>query len=136
MRPSLRLLAALSGLAMLCGIASVSVLEYQDKKRTQVTAEQLAGGRVDAGKLAIQRYGCGACHDIPGIDAAKGKVGPSLKGFALEAEIAGRLSNRPDNLVLWLRHPQQVIPGNGMPDMSITDREARDIAAYLYTLGS
>jgi cytochrome c2 len=40
----------------------------------------------------------------------------------------------PDNLVKWLRQPQNVVPGNAMPDMGVTPQDARDIAAYLYTL--
>ena len=136
MRPSLRLAAALAGTALLAGVASVVVLERQDQERARATAEQLTGGRVEDGEKAIRRFGCGACHQIRGIDGADGRVGPSLNGIALRAEIAGRLVNRPDNLVRWLRHPQEVVPGNGMPDMSITDLEARDIAAYLYTLRS
>ena len=34
----------------------------------------------------------------------------------------------------WLRDPQRVLPGNGMPDQAVTDAEARDMAAYLYTI--
>ena len=48
--------------------------------------------------------------------------------------IAGMLPNTPDNLVLWLQRPQSVVPGNGMPDMGLSPRQAHDIAAYLYTL--
>jgi cytochrome c1 len=46
--------------------------------------------------------------------------------------IAGLLPNTPANLVLWLRHPQSVTPGNAMPDLGLTETQARDIAAYLY----
>ena len=48
--------------------------------------------------------------------------------------IAGMLRNEPRHLVTWLRHPQQVVPGNAMPEMGLDERDARDIAAYLYTL--
>ena len=44
------------------------------------------------------------------------------------------LRNTPDNLVRWMRNPQSVVPGNAMPDMGVTEAQARDIAAYLYTL--
>jgi cytochrome c len=37
-------------------------------------------------------------------------------------------------MVRWIRDPQQVVPGNAMPDMAINQPDARDIAAYLYTL--
>jgi cytochrome c1 len=48
--------------------------------------------------------------------------------------VAGLLRNEPDNLLRWLRQPQSLIPGNAMPDTGLTDQQARDIAAYLYTL--
>ena len=46
--------------------------------------------------------------------------------------IAGVLPNTPENLVHWLRSPQAVVPGNAMPDVGLSDAQARDIAAYLY----
>jgi cytochrome c1 len=44
------------------------------------------------------------------------------------------LRNTPENLVHWVQHPQSVVPGNAMPEMGITEAQARDIASYLYTL--
>jgi cytochrome c1 len=37
-------------------------------------------------------------------------------------------------MIAWLRNPQKILPGNAMPDMQLTQEQARDIAAYLYTL--
>jgi len=34
----------------------------------------------------------------------------------------------------WLRQPQKVAPLTAMPDLDVTERDARDIAAYLSTL--
>src|SRR5207302_9244776 len=48
--------------------------------------------------------------------------------------IAGVLRNSPDNMMTWLVSPQQVIPGNAMPDMGVSATDARDMTAYLYTL--
>jgi cytochrome c1 len=45
--------------------------------------------------------------------------------------LAGRLPNGPENLERWLRGPQAVKPGSAMPDLGVTERDARDIAAYL-----
>jgi cytochrome c2 len=86
------------------------------------------------GPALMQRYGCGACHTIPGVESARGQVGPLLSQFARRAYIAGVLRNDPDDLVRWLRAPQSVVPGNAMPDTGLGARDARDIAAYLYTL--
>jgi cytochrome c1 len=48
--------------------------------------------------------------------------------------IAGVVANTPADLIAWLRNPQAVIPGNAMPDMDLSEQQARDVAAYLYTL--
>lgn len=136
MPPSLRFVAALAGAAALCAAASLAVLSRQEQGRTRTAAEQLTGGKVDAGAQAIRRYGCGGCHRIGGIDGADGQVGPSLNSIAVRTEVAGRLSNQPGNLIRWIRHPQQIDPNNGMPDLSVSEIDARDMAAYLYTLKS
>ena len=92
------------------------------------------GGDVDRGRQLIPQYGCGACHAIPGIDGAKGQVGPPLNGIADRAYLAGVLSNTPENMVTWIMHPQQIAPGSAMLELGVSERDARDIAAYLYTL--
>lgn len=86
------------------------------------------------GAKLIGQLGCGACHEIPGIPGAAGLVGPPLSNFGARMIIAGMLPNTPDNLVHWLRAPQSVVPGNAMPNMELDDHDARDVAAYLYTL--
>jgi cytochrome c2 len=84
--------------------------------------------------VASGRFGCAACHAIPGVDAPKGVVGPALGGVADRAFIAGQLPNKPDVLVAFLRNPPGLVPLTGMPDVGLTGDQARDIAAYLYTL--
>ena len=95
-------------------------------------AATLTGGDPDRGKAAIGRYGCGSCHEIPGVNAARGTVGPPLGGIATRSYLAGRLSNTPANMVQWIQHPQRVERGTAMPDMAVTETDARDIAAFLY----
>jgi cytochrome c len=97
-------------------------------------AAELTGGDPNRGVAAIGRYGCGSCHTIPGVRGASALVGPPLQQIASRTYLAGRLSNSPDNLVKWIQHPQQVEPGTAMPEMHVTDTDARDIAAFLYTL--
>lgn len=95
------------------------------------------GGHIgDAGNGArlIMEAGCGACHQVPGIARATGLVGPPLDHMARREFIAGLLRNTPPNMVAWLRDPQRISPGNAMPDTGLSEAEARDIAAYLYTL--
>jgi cytochrome c1 len=92
------------------------------------------GGDPDRGRVAIARYGCGACHDIPGVSGARGLVGPPLGQMARRMYVAGVLPNEPENLVRWIRNPPGVDEKTAMPNMGVTDRDARDIAEYLYRL--
>ncbi len=86
------------------------------------------------GATLIKDHGCGACHTIPGVQDATGKVGPPLGQIASQAIIGGMLPNTEDNLIKWIRTPQSVVPGNAMPNTELSDHDARDIASYLYTL--
>ena len=74
----------------------------------------VTGGSVDQGERAIKRFGCGSCHTIPGI--------------------AGELRNTPDNLTHWISAPKSVEPGTDMPDLGVSQDQARNITASLYTL--
>ena len=84
------------------------------------------------GEAVVERVGCGACHEIPGIKWPKGKTGPSLQGFANQGLIAGWLPNRPDNLAAFVRDAPAAVRGSTMPAMPISQSEARDVAAFLY----
>ncbi len=95
---------------------------------------RVVGGNAEHGPSLIVAYGCAACHTVPGVKGARGNVGPPLTRFGDRTYIAGMLRNTPANLVRWIRDPQGVVPGNAMPNMGVTEAEARDIAAYLYTL--
>ena len=86
------------------------------------------------GKQALYQYACSACHTIPGVTSSSPNVGPPLEGIATRMLIAGRLSNTQDNMVLWLRSPNDVKPYTAMPDLRVTREDAVDMAAYLATL--
>ena len=92
------------------------------------------GGDPEAGKLLLRQYGCGTCHHIPGVAAARGNVGPPLERLGKRVYLAGALPNTPENLAAWIRDPQQFEPRTAMPDMQVTEEHVRDMVAYLYTL--
>ena len=73
----------------------------------------MPGASAERGKAIIERVGCTSCHSI-----------------------AGKLPNRPDMLAAYVRDAPAMVPGSGMPAMPLTQKESRDVAAYLYTLGS
>ncbi|SAL88111.1 monoheme cytochrome c [Caballeronia arvi] len=96
------------------------------------SSDTITGGNPQHGLDAIRRYGCGACHRIDGVPGAFGKVGPTLQNIGERAYVAGKLPNTPENLQTWIRFPQRVVPGSAMPDLGVSELDARDIAAYLY----
>lgn len=83
---------------------------------------------------AIIAAQCSSCHTVPGVPVAVGKVGPSLRNIAKQSMIAGKLPNTPDNMTRWLMHPQKIDPGNAMPEVGLTEKQARAVVAYLETL--
>lgn len=90
---------------------------------------QLPGGDPQRGVTAIQTYGCGACHTIPGVAGANATVGPPLNDWADRHYIAGALPNTPENLIDWIRNPQTIEPGAAMPDIGVSEQDALDIGA-------
>jgi cytochrome c1 len=62
-------------------------------------------------------------------------VGPPLNDWSERGYIAGELPNNAENLIRWIMDPQGVEPGTDMPNLGVTEEQARDIAAYLFTLG-
>jgi len=92
------------------------------------------GGDAARGAAVIRQSGCGSCHTIPGIDQANGLVGPPLLWWSRRTFIAGELPNTPENLVRWIRSPESVEAQTAMPALGLSDQQARDAAAFLYTL--
>jgi cytochrome c len=118
-------------LAMLA--AALSAVACRDAAGRE-TRYAIVGGDADRGKAAIEMYGCGSCHAIPGIRDANGMVGPPLLMWSRRTYIAGEVPNTPDFLVRWIEMPQAIEPGTAMPNLGVTEGRARDIAAYLYTI--
>jgi mono/diheme cytochrome c family protein len=111
----------------------LALLEERMRAREPRTS---AEGDATVGRRLVEAYGCGSCHVIPGVANSKGHVGPPLDDFGLRHYIAGAVLNNPENLTLWLFAPAAVEPGTAMPSVGATPDEARDMAAYLLTLGA
>jgi cytochrome c len=86
------------------------------------------------GQLALERYGCGSCHIIPGVRMATGMVGPPLTSFGRRTVLAGEVPNSTDELVQWIMNPQSIEPKTAMPNLGVSEQDARDMAAYLSAL--
>jgi cytochrome c2 len=97
-------------------------------------AAAITGGDPAYGPALMRKYGCQACHTIPGVDGADGLVGPPLSGIASRSYIAGVLPNTPANMMKWIENPKGVDSLTAMPVTGVTASDARHIVAYLYTL--
>ncbi len=98
-------------------------------------SEMRSRGDARRGRAWIARFGCGACHVVPGVPQAVGEAGPPLTDFAGRHYIAGEVVNTPANLVAWLLDPHTIAPHTAMPRVGLSPAQALDVAAYLYTLG-
>lgn len=91
------------------------------------------GGDVERGRKALKKYACGSCHKIPGIEDAYGTKGQPLGGLAYRADIVGAVANTPQDVARWIRNPKAIYPQTGMPELGVSEQEAIDIVAYLYS---
>lgn len=111
-------------------------LNQRDAAKDRVErAEVLTHGNAERGQALFLSKGCGGCHTLSGVTQASGMVGPPLDTVNQRTMIAGALENTPDNLARWIRTPQQVVPGNAMPNLPMTEQDSRDLAAFLYSQG-
>jgi cytochrome c len=104
---------------------------------TRRTNRAVAGGDPALGREALHSYGCTSCHAIPGertVGGLNSYVGPPLDSFSTRRFIAGSLANTDENLISWITNPQAIRPGSAMPDLGVSEAEARHITAFLYSL--
>jgi cytochrome c len=118
---------AIFGLAMI----GLFILREQWPGREQ-PVWTLPDGDPQQGRRAILAYGCSACHVVASIGQARGRVGPKLEDIGEQIYIAGVLPNTPANIIEWIMNPQGVSPPTAMPDLDVSEQDARNIAVYLY----
>jgi cytochrome c2 len=94
----------------------------------------VSGGDSRQGRRAVVGYGCSSCHVISGVRRATGRVGPKLEEIVRQIYIGGVLPNSPNNLIRWIRNPQEFSPETAMPDLAVSEQDARHIASHLYGL--
>ena len=107
-------------------LKAMSIIATVPEDRRSATQRQRAD--------RFEEFGCGACHIIPGIRGAAGLVGPPLIHWSQRGYIAGEIPNNGPNLVRWIVDPRAIEPKTDMPDLGISESQARDIAAYLFSI--
>src|SRR5689334_2700348 len=122
-------------LAVLVAIAAATAggASWMSERQTMRIARAISGGDPSRAPELFRRYGCGGCHTIPGIPGADGQVGPPLSDLIHRVYIGGIAENAPDQLTQWIVSPQKFSPRSAMPATGISEAEARDIVAYLYS---
>ncbi len=115
---------------------------------TWVISQQQAALTPPAGTLAAQgakifaQGACAGCHGIVGVNLksgddprAAGLIGPNLTHFGSRNLIAGGvLPNDPAHLAERLNNPQDVKPGNDMPNLGLSQDQMNALVAYLESL--
>jgi mono/diheme cytochrome c family protein len=132
-----------SVVAFLARLPDLTPQQYAEATRVEASDARGAPAVPSCGPAAseapgqagdVERGACNACHTIPGITSSFPNVGPPLAGIGGRSLIAGKLANTPDNMVRWLRRTHEVDALTAMPEMGVTEQDARDIAAYLAML--
>ena len=121
-------------LGLLLAALALSSCGMGPDKKDMEEAAALTRGDPKVGREKIRQYGCNACHTIPGVQGAHGAAGPPLAGIVGRMYIAGVLTNTPDHMVTWIQDPPAIDPRTAMPKLDVTEKDARDITAYLYSL--
>lgn len=91
-------------------------------------------GDPQRGREALAAFECRVCHYIPGVRGASGYVGPPLDAYARKVYIAGKFPNDAETLVRFIRDAPALAPETAMPAFAMSEAQAYDIAAYLYSL--
>lgn len=87
-----------------------------------------------AGQYVFEHEACISCHTVAGT-VATGRYGPDLTHLmSRDTLAAGASQNTEEELLRWVRDPNQIKPGSLMPAMHLTDHENQQITAYLRTL--
>ena len=84
------------------------------------------------GEVILRQYACHSCHVIQGVVGPQIHVGPALEHWPMRGTIAGRLPNTKENLVRFIRAPQAHVAGSLMPDLGVTEADARLMADFLF----
>jgi cytochrome c len=95
---------------------------------------EVPGGDRRRGEQALQDYGCGYCHLIPGVDGASGVLAMPLIDWGDRQLIAGHFPNNVEYMVPWIQDPPGMLPSTAMPDLGVTTQDALDMTAYLFSL--
>jgi mono/diheme cytochrome c family protein/predicted nuclease with TOPRIM domain len=90
------------------------------------------GGSAQRGRKLVASVGCTGCHVVTEKDREVRKTDVPYDIAPELTKIGSKVS--PEWLYGWIKNPKQYNPNTTMPNLRLTDSEARDIVAYLVSL--
>ena len=134
----LYLMLTFSGIVIFGTLSGTSKDAFWGPISSFITGDNL--GALQGARLAVlilfplligwQTYGSTAPSDQP--PAENRTIHPAPPGEY--TGLANPVPNTPENMERWLREPHRVNPDSAMPDLGVTEQDARDMAAFLRTL--
>jgi cytochrome c oxidase subunit II len=107
-------------------------VQQKPQAPSQDTTAAPHGAQYAAGEKLFQSKGCVACHSLVAVDAPKGMVGPNLANVGARSYVAaGTLKNSDENLAHWIRDPQGIKKGVLMPNLGVSETDAKALVAFL-----
>ncbi len=128
--------------AQYCGVQHAKMLlrvyvDSPEQFKQWVNAQKQPAHTSDAvadGRRIFEQTACVNCHTIAGT-IANGRFGPDLTHLMSRQTIAsGAALNTPENLKLWIHHPDSIKPSSLMPAMNLSDKDLDALTAYLESL--
>ena len=90
--------------------------------------------RIASARSTFLSLTCVNCHTVSGTPAS-GTFGPDLSHLMSRAMLgSGVIPNTQRNLRAWVKDPQDIKPGNLMPNMQLNPRELDEVVTYLSSL--
>ena len=91
-------------------------------------------GDPERGRTTFVDKGCITCHTIAGLPSATGILGPNLTNVSLRPTLTeASFTNNPAQMTRWIMDPPAMKPGTIMPNLGLTEAQARDLVAFLYS---
>ncbi len=114
--------------------AAVTAYLVDVSSRDPFTVERgtFAGGNAAKGKEIVESVGCLACHSIGDQTKVRALRGTSYDIAPELTRVGSKVT--PGWIYDWVRNPRHYNPTTKMPNLRLTDGEARDVTAYLSTL--
>lgn len=109
-------------------VAVSSFLISQSEKHEIKQQTNISAGSVENGKKLFSSVGCQGCHSAVQSDTTKRQRAPNLSRIMAKVE-------DPQWIYDWIKDPKNYSHNSRMPNLRLTDEEARDITAYLSSQG-